>query len=110
MNGDDLRKDMARALALTDEEIEAAACADPDNPPRSSEQLARFRRVPAVQRIRRKLGLSQEAFAERFRIPLGTVRDWELHRSEPDQSAKAYLAVIDQEPETVVRALSLAAE
>jgi putative transcriptional regulator len=38
-------------------------------------------------------------------IPLGTLRDWEQGRCEPDQPAKAYLTVIARDPEGVDRAL-----
>ena len=48
--------------------------------------------------------LAQE-FSVRYRIPLGTLRDWEQGRTEPDQAAQAYLQVIAKEPETVSRAL-----
>ena len=41
----------------------------------------------------------------RYHIPLGTLRDWEQGRSEPDQPAKAYLTVIARDPEGVDRAL-----
>jgi len=41
--------------------------------------------VPRVKIIRRALHLTQEEFAERYRIPLGTLRDWERGRAEPDQ-------------------------
>jgi len=51
------------------------------------------------------LTLIQEEFAARFRIPLGTLRDWEQGRSEPDQPAKAYLTVIARDPQGVERAL-----
>ena len=51
------------------------------------------------------LGLTQEEFAARYRIPLGTLRDWEQGRSEPDQPARAYLTVIAHDPEGVRRAL-----
>jgi putative transcriptional regulator len=37
--------------------------------------------------------------------PLGTLRDWEQGRVEPDQAARPYLTVIAQEPETVRDAL-----
>jgi putative transcriptional regulator len=37
-------------------------------------------------------------------IPLETLRDREQGRSEPDQTARAYLAVIAHDPETVSRA------
>jgi hypothetical protein len=48
----------------------------------------------------------QEEFAARYHIPLGTLRDWEQHRSEPDQAARAFLKVIAKEPDIVARALA----
>lgn len=73
---------------------------------------ARFHPAPAVvdvRAIRAKLGLSQGAFAQRFGFGVATVRDWEQGRSRPDQAARAYLLVIDREPEAVERALHRAA-
>ena len=95
---------------MTDDEVEAAARSDPDNPPRSKTQLAKMRRVPRVKTLRRALGLTQEEFAGRFHIPLGTLRDWEQGRSEPDQPARAYLRVIAHDPAGVMKALRKAAE
>jgi len=43
---------------MTEEEIEAAALSDPDNPPLTEEQLERMKRVPRVRTLRRALGLS----------------------------------------------------
>jgi putative transcriptional regulator len=45
--------------------------------------------------------LTQEEFAARYRIPLGTLRDWEQGRSESDQPARAYLTVIAHDPDGV---------
>jgi putative transcriptional regulator len=90
---------------MTEEEIYAAALSDPDNPPRTQEQLKRMKRVPRVKTIRRALGLTQEEFAARYHIPLGTLRDWEQGRTEPDQPTRAYLQVIATDPEGVRRAL-----
>jgi putative transcriptional regulator len=59
--------------------------------------------VPA---IRAKVKLSQAAFAERYGIPIGTLRDWEQDRRQPDQTARVLLAVIEKEPDAVVRALA----
>jgi putative transcriptional regulator len=94
-------------LPMTDAEINEAALSDPDNQPRTPDQLAGTRRfrVARAKYIRQKLGLSQEDFAARFRIPLGTLRDWEQHRTEPDQAAQAYLQVIEHAPDTVQQAL-----
>ena len=62
-----------------------------------------MKRTPQAKIIRRALGLSQEDFAARYHIPLGTLRDWEQGRVEPDQAARAYLTVIAREPETCAR-------
>jgi putative transcriptional regulator len=93
---------------MTDEEIHEAACSDPDALPLTSESLARMRPVPRTKVLRRALGLSQEEFAARFHIPVGTLRDWEQGRFEPDAAARAYLTVIAREPEFVRRALESA--
>jgi putative transcriptional regulator len=86
-------------------DIEAAAARDPDAPPLTKADLARMRRVPRVKTLRRALGLTQEEFAARYHIPLGTLRDWEQGRTEPDQPARAYLTVIARNPEGVFRDL-----
>jgi putative transcriptional regulator len=90
---------------MTPEEVEAAAAADPDARPFTAEELAKVRRVPRAKTLRRALGLTQEEFAGRYHIPIGTLRDWEQGRSEPDQPARAYLTVIARDPEGVRRAL-----
>lgn len=92
--------------SLTEEEINAAALSDPDNPPLTPEREAKLKRVPQVNVMRRTLRLTQEEFAARFRIPLGTLRDWEQGKTEPDQAARAYLTVIARNPDAVTEALS----
>jgi putative transcriptional regulator len=101
----ELKHDWSRLDAMTDEERHAAAMADPDARPMTDEEWARARRVPQVSIIRRAFRLSQEDFAAQFHIPIGTLRDWEQGRKEPDAAAKAYLRVIASEPETVRKAL-----
>ncbi len=67
--------------------------------------------VPAkinVKAMRRKLGMTQEEFAIRYGLTLARVRDWEQGRSAPDGAARAYLRVIEKEPEAVNRALAVA--
>jgi putative transcriptional regulator len=93
---------------LSEEEINAAALTDPDNPPRTPEREKHLKRVPQVKVMRRALRLTQEEFAARFRIPLGTLRDWEQGKTEPDQAARAYLTVIARNPKAVVEALEAA--
>lgn len=90
---------------MTEAEVKAAAAADPDARPFKAEELAKARRVPRAKTLRRALGLTQEEFATRYQIPLGTLRDWEQGRTEPDQPARAYLMAIAGDPEGVHRAL-----
>jgi putative transcriptional regulator len=100
------KTDWARLRAMTDEEVTAAAMADPDAQPMTPEQLRTARRVPRAKTLRRALALTQEEFAARYHIPIGTLRDWEQGRSEPDQPSRAYLTVIAHDPEGVKRALA----
>jgi putative transcriptional regulator len=97
--------DWRRADAMTDEDIRAAAIADLDAQPLTAERLEHMKRTPQVKVIRRALGLSQEEFAARFHIPLGTLRDWEQGRKQPDAAARAYLRVIGRNPSAVSEAL-----
>lgn len=59
-----------------------------------------------VKAIRRRQGLSQQAFAERYGFSVGRIRDWEQGRSSPDGPARILLKVIDKEPEAIERALT----
>ena len=99
------KNDWRRADAMSEDEVHAAALADPDAQPLTPERLAQMKRTPQVKVIRRALGLSQEEFAARFHIPLGTLRDWEQGRKEPDAAARAYLKVIGRNPSAVSEAL-----
>jgi putative transcriptional regulator len=99
------KHDWSRVDAMTDEEAHAAALNDPDARPLTEADFTRMRRVPLAKTLRRALGLTQEQFAARFQIPLGTLRDWEQGRAEPDQPARSYLKVIAREPKAVERAL-----
>ena len=65
----------------------------------------RARRVPTVRALRQKLNLTQEEFAKRFHLPLGTVRDWEQRAHRPDKAAQVLLTVIAKDPDAVARAL-----
>ena len=58
-----------------------------------------------VQRIRKKLKMSQKVFADYFGVNLRTVQDWEQGRRVPTGASRNFLFVIDQEPDAVRRAL-----
>lgn len=100
--------DWSRLDAMSVDERRAAARADPDARPLTPEDFTRMKRTPQVRVIRRALGLSQEEFATRFHIPLGTLRDWEQGRKDPDAAARAYLVVIGRNPVAVAEALRVA--
>ena len=71
----------------------------------TAEATDRGQRARLIRKTRTGLGLSQSEFARRFRVPVGTLRDWEQGRSEPDQPARAYLKVIAVDPEGTAAAL-----
>jgi putative transcriptional regulator len=65
--------------------------------------------VPAevdVAALRRRLGLSQAAFARTFGLEVTAIHAWEQGRRRPDRAARVLLAVIEKEPEAVRRALA----
>jgi putative transcriptional regulator len=100
------KTDWARLDVMTDEEVEAAAIADPNAQPLTEEQIARFEHVPNVKAIREKLRLTQRQFAVMFGLSLSVVRDWEQGRFIPDQAARILLKVINYNPEAVRQALA----
>jgi len=91
---------------MTAEEVEKAARSDPDARPLARADFRGMKRVPQVKVIRRALGLTQEEFAARYHIPIGTLRDWEQGRAEPDQPTRAYLTLIARDPDHVNRTLN----
>lgn len=64
--------------------------------------------VPAVdvRAARKRLGLSQDKFAEAFKINSSTLRKWEQGTRQPRGPARVLLTVIEKEPEAVIRALA----
>lgn len=59
-----------------------------------------------VKAIRKSTGLTQEAFALRYGFNLGRLRDLEQKRTRPDSVVRAYLLVIQRNPEPVREALA----
>jgi putative transcriptional regulator len=62
--------------------------------------------VPDVRAIRRRLGMSQHRFAQAYRIPLSTLKNWEQGRRHPDAPAAAYLLAIQRRPKEVLEAVA----
>ena len=91
---------------MTSDAIEQAARADRYAQPLTEADFKRMKRTPQAKIIRRALELTQEDFAVRYHIPLGTLRDWEQGRAEPDQPTRAYLMLIARDPDHVNRILN----
>lgn len=57
---------------------------------------------PDVKAIRAKTRLSQTKFADKLRVPVATVRDWEQHRRSPDAPARTLLGMVDADPKAAL--------
>jgi putative transcriptional regulator len=91
------RTDWSRVDATTEEEIAAQIAQDEAEAMRDAAAYAR--------RVRRKVGLSQVAFARRIGVPVDTVRNWEQGKRAPQGPARALLRIIDRAPQTALQAL-----
>jgi len=99
------KEELERLKTMTDNDVEASALSDPDNLPCTNGELSQFRKAVDVKRIRKSLHMTQQQFAKTFRLSLGSVRDWEQYRSQPDQATKTLLIVIERNPKAVKKAL-----
>lgn len=66
---------------------------------------AKILRPIDIKALRAKRNMTQGEFANAYRLPIGTVRDWEQHRREPDTGSKLYLSMIEADPEGVQKIL-----
>nr|WP_298096918.1 helix-turn-helix domain-containing protein [uncultured Shinella sp.] len=80
--------------------------ADPEDFDVTAEAMDRGQRARLIRRTRTTLGLSQTEFADRFRVPVGTLRDWEQARATAPDFAVAYVRVIGQHPDLVAKAVA----
>ena len=83
--------------------------ADPNDPEDRDVSVAGLERGLMGRRIRQlrnKLGLSQEAFAKTYGIPLANIRQYEIGRHMPPPAVRAYLTVIEAEPDRAAKAMA----
>ena len=94
--GDELIKSMAQALAHA----------------QGKKSKARVHKITigahAIQKARKRLGLSQGQFADAFGVSASTLRKWEQGQRSPTGAAKTLLKLIEREPAAVVRVLKAA--
>lgn len=79
--------------------------ADPEDFDVTPEAMDRGQRARLIRKTRTDLGLSQSEFASRFRVPVGTLRDWEQARATAPDFAVAYVRVIGRHPDIVAKAV-----
>ncbi|ACB96734.1 transcriptional regulator, XRE family [Beijerinckia indica subsp. indica ATCC 9039] len=72
----------------------------------SPEAMDRGQRARMIRKTRTALGLSQAEFASRFRVPVGTLRDWEQARATAPDFAIAYIRVIGMHPDLVAKVMA----
>lgn len=94
--------------AKHDDTARRRASADADAP-LTDEEFERGYGAMLARRARSATGLSQSAFAERYGIPVASLRDWEQGRRAPDAATRNYLRVIARIPDAVAEALGSAA-
>jgi putative transcriptional regulator len=91
-----IQRDLGRALAYVEGTVEQSLYAV-----HIPEQVD-------VRAIRVRLKMTQQQFAVRFGFSINTLRHWEQGRRVPEGPTRAYLLVIDREPEAVQKALRIA--
>jgi putative transcriptional regulator len=74
---------------MSEAAIMANALSDIDNPQLSEADLVRLKPLPKARALRIRLRLTQEEFAARYHIPLGTLRDWEQRRASFETAFRA---------------------
>lgn len=83
--------------------------ADPNDPEDFDVSVAGLERAHMGRRfriLRHRLGMSQTEFAKAYGIPVANLRQYEMARHMPPPAVRAYLKVIEAEPEVVRKAVA----
>ena len=91
------------------EENMIAIPADPNDPEDFDVSVAGLKRAHMGRRfrvLRHRLGVTQEQFAQTYGIPVTSLRQYEMARYMPPPAVRAYLKVIEAEPEVVKRVMA----
>lgn len=97
--------DWKQVHATTEEDIRRHMIEDGEDPDAEID-WSKARIVVGAATVRRKLQLSQTAFATLINVPVASVRNWEQGRARPDAAAQSLLLVLWYEPEAAMRALA----
>lgn len=91
------------------EETMIAIPADPNDPEDRDVSVAGLKRAHMGRRfriLRHRLGMTQDQFARTYGIPLASLRQYEIARYMPPPATRAYLKVIEAEPEVAAKAVA----
>ena len=83
--------------------------ADPTDPEDFDVSVAGLKRGlmgRRVRQMRNRLGMSQDEFGKAFGIPASSIRQYEIGRYMPPPAVRAYLKVIEAEPDVVRRVMA----
>ena len=97
------RFNRTKLRATKDADIARQIAEDPDTAPEVSLYM-----LIAPKNLRRRLGMTQEQFADALGIPLATLRNWEQGRNAIDPAAKSLLILIARDPEGALATLAAA--
>ncbi|MEQ1890814.1 MAG: helix-turn-helix domain-containing protein [Alphaproteobacteria bacterium] len=98
-----MKADQKKLPVPSDEEIARQISDDPDTAPFVTNDM-----LIAPQNLRRRLNLTQEAFAAALGIPVATLRNWEQGRNAIDPAARALLLLVARDPEGTLAVLAAA--
>lgn len=90
-------------------ETTIAIPADPNDPEDFDVSIAGLERAHMGRRfriLRHRLGMSQTEFASAYGIPVANLRQYEMARHMPPPAVRAYLKVIEAEPEMCKRVMA----
>ena len=91
------------------DETTIATPADPNDPEDRPISVAAWKRGVMgrqIRQLRNRLGMSQQEFADIYGIPASSIRQYEIGRYMPPPATRAYLKVIEAEPEVARRAVA----
>jgi putative transcriptional regulator len=94
--------DAAKLAATTEAEIRQYMIEDGENPDREPHEQD----IISPWFIRKRLGLTQQGFADLLHIPVATLRNWEQNRVSMEPATVALMRILAKEPEAALRALA----
>lgn len=95
--------DRAKLDATTEEDVRRYQIEDGYDPDWEPTRVEHFE---PPQAIRKRLGMTQDQFAEALRIPLATLRNWEQGRFAMDPAARSLLRIVARDPKAAFKALA----